>query len=71
MRSARRTARSPARTFGKNPAHPKAVHMQGLGWLTDSEEIGRGHITTSGIEGAWTPNPTQVGRGLFPSVVQI
>ena len=35
--------------------------MQGLGWLTDSEEIGQGHITTSGIEGAWSNNPTQAG----------
>ena len=37
----------------------EAVHMQGLGWLTDSEEIGQGHITTSGVEGAWSNNPTQ------------
>ena len=48
----------PAESFGKNPAS-EAVHMQGLGWLTDDEEIGKGHITTSGIEGAWTQNPTQ------------
>ena len=37
----------------------EAVHMQGLGWLTDSEEIGQGHITTSGVEGAWSNNPTK------------
>jgi len=42
----------------KNPA-AEAVHQQGLGWLTDSEEIGQGHITTSGIEGAWSNNPTK------------
>ena len=42
----------------KSPSS-EAVHMQGLGWLTDSEEIGRGHITTSGIEGAWSNNPTR------------
>ena len=42
----------------KNPA-AEAIHQQGLGWLTDSEEIGKGHITTSGIEGAWSNNPTQ------------
>jgi catalase-peroxidase len=42
----------------KNPSS-EAVHMQGLGWLTDSEEIGLGHITTSGIEGAWSNNPTR------------
>ena len=39
--------------------------MQGLGWLTDSDEIGKGHITTSGIEGAWTPNPTQWSGDYF------
>lgn len=42
----------------KNPA-AEAIHQQGLGWLTDSEEIGQGHITTSGIEGAWSNNPTK------------
>ena len=54
----------PAKTFGKNPA-AEAVHMQGLGWLTDQEEIGQGHITTSGIEGAWTNNPTRWGGDYF------
>nr|WP_242653507.1 catalase/peroxidase HPI [Sphingomonas jatrophae] len=54
----------PAENFGKNPA-AEAVHMQGLGWLTDQEEIGRGHITTSGIEGAWTNNPTRWGGDYF------
>jgi catalase-peroxidase len=54
----------PAETFGRNPA-AGAVHMQGLGWLTDQEEIGRGHITTSGIEGAWTNNPTKWGGDYF------
>ena len=42
----------------KSPSS-EAVNMQGLGWLTDSEEIGLGHITTSGIEGAWSNNPTK------------
>ncbi|RYY10342.1 MAG: catalase-peroxidase, partial [Alphaproteobacteria bacterium] len=42
----------------KSPSS-ESVHMQGLGWLTDSEEIGQGHITTSGIEGAWSNNPTK------------
>ncbi|MCR0985060.1 catalase/peroxidase HPI [Roseomonas populi] len=54
----------PSESFSKAPAS-EAVHMQGLGWLTDSEEIGKGHITTSGIEGAWTPNPTQWGGDYF------
>ena len=54
----------PGETFGKSPSS-EAVHMQGLGWLTDSDEIGKGHITTSGIEGAWTPNPTKWGGDYF------
>ena len=54
----------PADTFGQSP-ESEAVHLQGLGWLTDSEEIDKGHITTSGIEGAWTPNPTQWGSDYF------
>ena len=41
------------------------MHQQGFGWLTDVDEIGKGHITTSGIEGAWTPNPTQWGGDYF------
>ena len=54
----------PSDNFGKDPAS-EAIHMQGLGWLTDSEEIGRGHITTSGIEGAWSNNPTKWGGDYF------
>ena len=54
----------PGETFGKAPAG-EAMHQQGFGWLTDVDEIGKGHITTSGIEGAWTPNPTQWGGDYF------
>ena len=54
----------PGETFGKTPAS-EAVHMQGLGWLTDDEEIGKGHITTSGIEGAWSNNPTKWSGDYF------
>ena len=54
----------PSDSFGQAP-ESEMIHMQGLGWLTDSEEIGKGHITTSGIEGAWTPNPTQWGSDYF------
>ena len=54
----------PSDTFG---SAPEAGDMQtlGFGWLTDQKEIDRGHITTSGIEGAWTPNPTQWGNDYF------
>ena len=54
----------PADTFRNDPAS-EAVHLQGLGWLTDEEEIGKGHITTSGIEGAWSNNPTKWGGDYF------
>ena len=54
----------PADSFRNNPAS-EAVHLQGMGWLTDEEEIGKGHITTSGIEGAWSNNPTKWGGDYF------
>ncbi|HEV2043450.1 MAG TPA: peroxidase family protein, partial [Sphingomicrobium sp.] len=54
----------PADTFRNNPSSEE-VHLQGLGWLTDEEEIGKGHITTSGIEGAWSNNPTRWGGDYF------
>ncbi|MBQ96060.1 MAG: catalase/peroxidase HPI [Actinobacteria bacterium] len=54
----------PSDTFGKAP-EGENLHTMGFGWLTDPEEIGKGHITTSGIEGAWTPNPTQWGGDYF------
>ncbi|WP_205480891.1 catalase/peroxidase HPI [Sphingomonas arenae] len=54
----------PADTFGKDPASEE-IHRQGFGWLTDVEEIGKGHITTSGIEGSWSNNPTKWGGDYF------
>ncbi|QYJ07636.1 catalase/peroxidase HPI [Qipengyuania flava] len=54
----------PSDTFGQAP-EGENLHTMGFGWLTDPEEIGKGHITTSGIEGAWTPNPTQWGGDYF------
>ncbi|EDL49175.1 catalase/peroxidase HPI [Erythrobacter sp. SD-21] len=54
----------PSDTFSGAP-EGEGLHSMGFGWLTDPEEIGKGHITTSGIEGAWTPNPTQWGGDYF------
>jgi catalase-peroxidase len=54
----------PATTFGGSP-ESEILPKQGFGWLTDPEEIRKGNITTSGIEGAWTPNPTQWGGDYF------
>ncbi|XWN34458.1 MAG: catalase/peroxidase HPI [Devosia sp.] len=48
-------------------ADPEAspLQAQGLGWA-NSFESGKGvHATTSGIEGPWTPNPTQWDMGYF------
>lgn len=48
-------------------AEPEAapIHQQGFGW-TNGFESGVGvHTTSSGIEGAWTPNPIQWDMGYF------
>ena len=54
----------PADTFGGAP-ESEVLELQGFGWLNDEAEIAAGHITTSGIEGAWTPNPTEWGNDYF------
>ena len=42
-----------------------ALEDQGLGWI-NAFDSGRGvHTTTSGIEGAWKPNPTTWDNGYF------
>ena len=63
-------------TFGKSHGagdptlvgpEPEAapIEEQGLGWI-NSFGSGKGvHTTTSGIEGAWKPNPTQWDNGYF------
>ncbi|MEN7538382.1 catalase/peroxidase HPI [Aurantiacibacter flavus] len=42
-----------------------ALEMQGFGWSTSAEDIAKGHITTSGLEGAWSNNPTKWGGDYF------
>lgn len=66
-------------TFGKahgagDPAHmgpePESagIEEQGLGWK-NSLATGKGvHAITSGIEGAWTPNPIQWDNGYFETL---
>ncbi len=54
----------PADTFGGAP-ESEDLHLMGFGWLNDADEIARGNITTSGIEGAWSNNPTQWGGDYF------
>ena len=44
------------------------IELQGLGWM-NSFESGKGvHSTTSGLEGAWTPNPIQWDNGYFDTL---
>ena len=54
----------PADTFGGAP-ESEDLHLMGLGWLNDEGEIASGNITTSGIEGAWSNNPTSWGGDYF------
>tara|TARA_A100001391_G_scaffold29224_4_gene15755 strand:- start:11925 stop:14084 length:2160 start_codon:yes stop_codon:yes gene_type:complete len=42
-----------------------ALEQQGFGWSTKAEDIAAGRITTSGLEGAWSNNPTQWGGDYF------
>ncbi len=49
---------APSATFGSSPAS-EALEQQGFGWLLDADEVTNGNITTSGIEGSWSNNPTQ------------
>jgi len=66
-------------TFGKahgagDAAHvgrePEAASMeeQGLGWRNTLGSGKGGDTITSGIEGAWTPNPTQWDNGYFDTL---
>jgi catalase-peroxidase len=54
----------PADSFGNSP-ESEAIQQQGFGWLIDAGEIGKGNITTSGIEGSWSNRPTQWGGDYF------
>jgi catalase-peroxidase len=53
-----------ADSFGDSP-ESEALERQGFGWLIDAEEIAAGNITTSGIEGAWSNNPTAWSHDYF------
>ncbi len=55
---------APSDTFGGSPESETLENM-GLGWLVDGEEIAKGNITTSGIEGAWSSTPTEWNGNYF------
>ena len=55
---------APSDTFGGSP-ESEALALQGFGWLTDPSEITQGNITTSGIEGSWSNNPTSWSHDYF------
>ena len=48
-------------------SEPEAADItaQGFGWHSEYESGMGGHAITSGLEGAWTPNPTQWGMDYF------
>jgi len=66
-------------TFGKAHGAGPASHVgaepegatmesQGLGWTSTFESGMAGHTITSGIEGAWKPNPTTWDNGYFETL---
>ncbi len=44
------------------------ISEQGLGWASTFESGMAGHTITSGIEGAWKPNPTKWDNGYFDTL---
>jgi len=57
----------PASHVGKEPEGAELENM-GLGWLSTFESGMAGHTITSGIEGAWKPNPTKWDMGYFDTL---
>ncbi len=55
---------APSDTFSDSP-ESETIDHQGFGWLTDEGEIADGNITTSGIEGSWSNNPTSWSHDYF------
>ncbi|MCE4554718.1 catalase/peroxidase HPI [Roseateles cellulosilyticus] len=66
-------------TFGKAHGAGDAKHLgrepegaditdQGLGWRSSFESGMAGHTITSGLEGAWKPNPTTWDSGYFDTL---
>jgi catalase-peroxidase len=61
-------AAEPAQYVGREP-EGASIEEQGLGWK-NSFGSGKGvHTITSGLEGAWTPNPIQWDNGYFDTLL--
>lgn len=43
----------------------EVLELMGFGWATNAEQIAKGHITTSGLEGAWSNTPTKWSGNYF------
>jgi catalase-peroxidase len=46
------------------------IEAQGFGWANPGQNGKATNAFTSGIEGAWTTHPTEVGHGLFRHAVR-
>ena len=57
----------PESHLGREP-EAAGIEAQGLGWLSSYESGKGGHAITSGIEGAWKPNPTKWDNGFFDTL---
>lgn len=57
-------AADPDKYVGREPAGA-SIEEQGLGWKNTYGSGHGGYTITSGVEGAWTPNPTQWDNGYF------
>ena len=55
---------SPAEDLGPEP-EAADVHEQGFGWMNPNMHGKAANANTSGLEGAWTTNPTQFDMGYF------
>ena len=57
----------PESHVGREP-EGSSIEAQGLGWLSSFGNGKGGHTITSGIEGAWKPNPTKWDNGYFDTL---
>jgi catalase-peroxidase len=58
---------APDSHLGKEPEGADILE-QGLGWRSSFESGMAGHTITSGLEGAWKPNPTTWDNGYFDTL---